>query len=931
MNCLSALLAQTTPATSTAMSRTYYEVMRLRQLDEWWHWLLLVLVCLIVLVAVSTMYFMDSRQLARGKRWLLLFLRVTAFLGLLVFFLDLQKRTEQKLVKNSRFAVLVDTSQSMGIADPSPDAETAPRRIDQISETFRSSDMLKSLHEKHDVTVYRFDETNLPIEVATFSQGEQATAEAGQTEPTSEQALTEVRSFWKIAIGLFVFSLLAFVLHLVLGNVVRTAEGESWALLVSIFALIVGVVLVAVSNLRQPDYGPLIAFGLREPATTSAPDDSSDENATKSPSDVDELQPELKPSEVDWAKQLEPAGGSTRLGDAIRWLIDRERGNPLAGVAVVTDGNSNRGIEPLAAAQLAGDVGIPIYPVGIGSELPPTNVRVVDLEAPARVYPGDEFKLTGFLQAYGLEGQEVELQLVSRPDRESEDQVSETTEAVTQVQLEPDGTVTPIPLQVTPEEVGKRIYTLKVTTKIDRDTSDNQVSANVQIIDQKSRVLLVAGGPTREYRFLRNMLHRDKDVSVDVLLQTAVDGVAQESDDLLFDLPFEPAELYNYDTIVAFDPDWKQFDTTQIELIEKWIAEKAGGLVAIAGPVHTGAWAEDRRTEPQIEVVKQLYPVTFSSSRIELGRYGSEVAWPLEITTDGRSASFFSLTDDGMGLDTWQDFPGVYGYYPIRDVKPAAQVLARYSDPQVALDGDLPPLIVSQLYGSGRVVFLGTGEFWRLRAIDDGYFERFYTKLIRHVAEGRLMRDSNRGLLLVDKERALRGDAISIRASIVNQQFEPLRDPSVKLTLNAPDKSTQQLELQRADGGRDGMYAGRFMATQAGNYKLQLALPGDGEPVILEREVRVRLPNLEVERPQRNDAVLRRVAGESNGKYFVGLAAAASGEGSLASTAISKRRETFLPGTPDRDFQRRLMTWLMVLICGALFLEWIIRRLSKLA
>ena len=127
------------------------------------------------------------------------------------------------------------------------------------------------------------------------------------------------------------------------------------------------------------------------------------------------------------------------------------------------------------------------------------------------------------------------------------------------------------------------------------------------------------------------------------------------------------------------------------------------------------------------------------------------------------------------------------------------------------------------------------------------------------------------------------------------------------------------------------MYSGRFIAAQAGDYELQMALPGDGEPVILEREVRVKLPNLEIERPQRNDALLRRVAAESNGKYFVGLPAATDGENALASTVVSKRRETFLPGTPDRDFQRRLMVWLMVLICGALFLEWLIRRLSKLA
>jgi hypothetical protein len=34
---------------------------------------------------------------------------------------------------------------------------------------------------------------------------------------------------------------------------------------------------------------------------------------------------------------------------------------------------------------------------------------------------------------------------------------------------------------------------------------------------------------------------------------------------------------------------------------------------------------------------------------------------------------------------------------------------------------------------------------------------------------------------------------------------------------------------------------------------------------------------------------------------------------------------------PDVDFERRLMTWLMAVICGALAFEWLLRRLSRLA
>jgi hypothetical protein len=38
-----------------------------------------------------------------------------------------------------------------------------------------------------------------------------------------------------------------------------------------------------------------------------------------------------------------------------------------------------------------------------------------------------------------------------------------------------------------------------------------------------------------------------------------------------------------------------------------------------------------------------------------------------------------------------------------------------------------------------------------------------------------------------------------------------------------------------------------------------------------------------------------------------------------------------LPGTPDRNFERQLMLWLMGWIAGLLCLEWLLRRLNRLA
>ena len=129
------------------------------------------------------------------------------------------------------------------------------------------------------------------------------------------------------------------------------------------------------------------------------------------------------------------------------------------------------------------------------------------------------------------------------------------------------------------------------------------------------------------------------------------------------------------------------------------------------------------------------------------------------------------------------------------------------------------------------------------------------------------------------------------------------------------------------------MYAGQFMATQEGDYHIELTLPASGEEVVLRRDVRVRIPNLEIERPQRNEALLSDLAKSTRGSYYVGMAAAAGRERipSLASRLPNMDRETFLPGTPDRQFEQQLMSWLLALICGALCLEWLVRRLNKLA
>ena len=45
--------------------------------------------------------------------------------------------------------------------------------------------------------------------------------------------------------------------------------------------------------------------------------------------------------------------------------------------------------------------------------------------------------------------------------------------------------------------------------------------------------------------------------------------------------------LSEYDVVIAIDPDWRELDENQVKLLKDWVANQAGGIVFVAGPVHT--------------------------------------------------------------------------------------------------------------------------------------------------------------------------------------------------------------------------------------------------------------------------------------------------------------------------------------------------------
>ena len=915
--------------------RTFLELQPILPISQWWQLLILFVGLLSIFAFVLWMYIRDSRDLPAGLTTLLTTLRVIAFCCILTYVLNPGKRTETRVLKTSRLAILIDTSLSMGLKDQTSTDGTlsqGPRRIDLVVDWLNKTPEIESLRQEHDLSFYRFGDQSQPESIITLPK--LGTEQASQT-PLKKQAAAQLssdfersRSIGMLAIGILILAIVALATW-TFGqfSASRSPQAQASILCGGVLVLMISLFFLACSDLNTPQFDLWTSLGWKDANLAALPEQADDESKNKPAVLVPE----------NWAELLAPKGTSTQLGSAIQHIVNKERGGPIAGIAVVTDGRNNAGVEPSRAIAAAANAGIPIFPIGVGSKTMPRNVVVADIQAPPKVFPSDKFQIKGIIKSFGLSGKTVRVRLVSVDQKETE---AETAEDETMIRLLDDGQSVSVEFSVERQEQGKRRYILRVeSVDGDLDPRDNQRAALVEIVERQTKVLLIAGGPNREFRFLRNQLYRDSDILLHVWLQSSTSGADQEADVLLQEFPRTREDLFFFDCVIAFDPDWRELSQDQSELLERWVAEKAGGLVVVAGPVNTPEWTRRPRGDETIDKLRRLYPVSFysqGSAQLKLGRFGGEQAYPLDFSREGRAAEFLWLGDTAADSQSnWGQFEGVFGYYAVNEPKPGADILANFADPATSIDDTLPIYLASHFYGAGRVFFQASSEMWRIRRIDVEHFQQYYIKLIRWVSQGRLLRDSTRGILLTDRERCWMGDQVVVQAILRDAQDQPLMMKSVDATIKRPNGTTHRIELKPTENSvRPGTFNGQFTTGSEGDYRVSLPIPDSPDFEILTASVEANIPDLEKERPQRNDALLAELADRTQGQFYVGTGSfLSSKDNPMSPTQLiqSQDQETFLAGTLDRFFQRKLMMWLLGLMATALSLEWTVRRLHKLA
>jgi len=604
-----------------------------------------------------------------------------------------------------------------------------------------------------------------------------------------------------------------------------------------------------------------------------------------------------------WVDQLQAQSPATAVGDALRDVVTRKRGQPLAGVLLVTDGANNTGAQPLESAAALRQEGVPVYVYGVGITSP-RDIIVANLFAPDVTFVKDEATVTVRVRAQGLKNETADVVL----------KLGDQTVATKTITFGGDSEQV-VPLKFTPQTQGDFELEASIAPRSDEAVKDNNArSQRLRVVDAKIKVLMVEQSPRWEFRYLQVMLLRDRRIELDCFLVEGDPGIVRGEDSpYIAQFPARKEELFKYDLVIFGDVDPRHMSGVNLDNLNELVSRFGGALVVVAGKRFTpNAY---RRT-----VLENLLPVEFEGPSIE-GAVEPPAEKPirLELTSAGRASPMLRLSDsEEENAALWKQLPPIYWVARVSRPKPAAEVLLVDPDPaRESRFGKMPAMAVQQ-YGLGQVMYIGTDNTWRWRKnVGDLYYTTIWGQIAQRVSLQRLLGGSKRTQLTTDRQNYTTGDRVSVYARLYSAGFEPIQDQSVKGLVGL--KSAQETKTEvtlRAIPEQPGLFRGEFIAAGPGAY--QFLVEQDLDTVL---EFSVTEPRFEFGDTAMNESMLRELAATTGGAFF-------------REEDLHKLPDTIRLKTERVQSPLEVELWssplYFLLLLGVVTAEWVLRKFSYL-
>ena len=612
---------------------------------------------------------------------------------------------------------------------------------------------------------------------------------------------------------------------------------------------------------------------------------------------------------------------------------------PHLGVLLFSDGKHNAGEPPYVRARGLREMGVPIYPVVIGSREPPRDLMIVSVPDPIKTFKGSAVTLKVECKVANMPAQPMTVEV-----QVGDKKVLPEHRVVIQ-HAGPDRTY-PIAIPLKLDDVGAHRLTFRAISKDGKEITlaNNQALSAIRIIDDRAKVLLVDSDARWEYHYLATALARDKNVTLDRVLFSQPRIGALKDDQLekaglaKSKLPEVTKERPDYDPLSAYDCIFlgdvspEQLPLADRKRIERFVAHRGGTLVLSAGkrflPMEF-IKADTKSDDPLVKLLPLRAPRVLAD----------EKGFTLEPTAAGKTQPFMTLDPDTPETP-WPELPK--HFWAIAGVpKPAAVSLAQprfeKSDNAPKLDKDTG-IVFQQKYGFGRVLFVGIDSTWRWRfRVGDAYHHRFWGQIVRGSAVEDLLPAGNRWVRFGPIEPVYKEGSDVQLAARINDQLPPLKDPaSARMRLHRRRDDGSELALPPVQLALHKQNPNMLIAVAVGpaqgSYRVEIDIPEyrdkiaekTGEPErmgkhgdrfdVLPRE------NRELLDLSSDWNLMRKLADESDGTLYT--------PDTIEEIVdrLERRVERKVESTKSVPWEGEHVWWLLGTLLGLLTLEWLWRR-----
>jgi len=613
------------------------------------------------------------------------------------------------------------------------------------------------------------------------------------------------------------------------------------------------------------------------------------------------------------------AGVRTDVGNALSKAVNDWKGQPIAGVVLLTDGRNNTGGNPLDISQ---SLNVPIYSIGVGNPAAPKDVKLVKIESLPVAYVDHTLPVNVTLHSNGYDGDKIQVRLL-----QGQKLVDSTF--VTLSETSPQQT---IDFEIKPKEEGNFGYVVSVPgLEGELTTENNQDTFFIKAIKEKLKVLFIDSRPRWEYAFLKRTLERDPNIDGTFMILSQKNA-SQLSKTLLaktgkyypqsFDtqatqpkgqdiralkkFPTTEAELNLYDVLILGDIQKSSLSPEQLNMTKNFV-EKRGKAVIFLGGKNSFS-----RTGFGSSELQNLLPVIVPQNRSIIR---DEDFNPV-LTAEGFYHPITRLADTReANKAVWRDLPPLSRLYSGLQLRAGATVLAEYRDNRTN-----EPVIVFQRYGNGKSLLIAADSLWNWAfgiwtfKEEANYYSQFWSQTIRWMATR-----TDAKLVNVETNKPIYSpsEQVQITVRVYNETYQPISDAELSIEVSPPTGKPFQIP-SNADTQVEGLYSAQFLASEKGTYKITATGSLSGKQLGTDSvEFSVQTPLIEFENPQLNEELLKQLADISGGVYTPLL---------QIDTLPSQIKDVGSTITTVHEDELWDSPFILLLAVGILSAEWILRK-----